>query len=230
MRSLFLSPLLFVLSVPCFAQEGAGTAAKPDAPADPASYLIGANVALGLKRQGVEVDLDSFLAGMRETFSNAETRYSDAEAREIMAKFEETLMERARQKGIRNLEDGRAFLEKNGKRPEVKTTASGLQYEVIKEGKGARPTANDRVKVHYHGTLIDGSVFDSSVKRGEPFETVLGQVIKGWTEGVQLMTVGSKYKFFIPSELAYGAGPAGPGGPNSTLIFEVELLDIVSDE
>ena len=123
-------------------------------------------------------------------------------------------------------EQGEQFLAENALREGVKVTESGLQYEVIKLGKGAKPTATDKVKVHYHGTLIDGTVFDSSVERGEPITFALNQVIKGWTEGLQLMPVGSKYKFFIPQELAYGAREAGKIPPYSTLIFEVELLGI----
>jgi len=126
-----------------------------------------------------------------------------------------------------NKETGKKFLEENAQKEGVVTTASGLQYEVIKAGKGALPKETDKVKVHYHGTLIDGSVFDSSVDRGEPAEFGVTQVIKGWVEGLQLMPVGSKYKFYIPQELAYGSQQQGQISPFSTLIFEVELLDIV---
>ena len=122
--------------------------------------------------------------------------------------------------------EGAAFLEENAKREEVVVTESGLQYEVLKMGKGKKPTATDRVKVHYHGTLIDGTVFDSSVERGEPITFALNQVIKGWTEGVQLMPVGSKFRFYIPQELGYGSQQAGDIPPFSTLIFDVELLGI----
>jgi hypothetical protein len=120
----------------------------------------------------------------------------------------------------------RAFLAENGKKAGVTTTASGLQYEVLKQGTGAKPAATDTVKVHYEGKLLDGTVFDSSVQRGEPVSFPLNRVIPGWTEGVQLMTVGSKYKFVIPSELAYGDQGAGPIPPHSVLQFEVELLSI----
>ena len=127
----------------------------------------------------------------------------------------------------KNIEEGAQFLAENAKREGVKVTESGLQYEIIKEGKGAKPAATDKVKVHYHGTLIDGTVFDSSVERGEPITFPLNGVIAGWTEGVQLMQVGSKYKFFIPYQLAYGENGAGQIiEPYSTLVFEVELLDI----
>ncbi len=126
--------------------------------------------------------------------------------------------------------DGKAYMEANAKRTGVVQTASGLQYEVLKQGTGAKPAATDKVKVHYHGTLIDGTVFDSSVDRGEPVSFELNRVIPGWTEGVQLMNVGSKYRFVIPSDLGYGSRPAGSIPPFSTLIFEVELLDIVQPE
>jgi FKBP-type peptidyl-prolyl cis-trans isomerase len=129
--------------------------------------------------------------------------------------------------GGKNKEAGKKFLEENAKRPGVTTTASGLQYEVLKAGTGPKPTAQSQVKVHYEGTTIDGKVFDSSVKRGEPVTFGVGQVIKGWTEALQLMPVGSKWKIYIPSELAYGEQAAGANiKPNSVLIFEVELLDI----
>ena len=126
------------------------------------------------------------------------------------------------------ISEGRAFLEANGKRTEVSTLKSGLQYEILKEGNGSQPKASDKVKVHYHGTLIDGTVFDSSVRRGEPATFGVTQVIAGWVEALQLMPVGSKWKLYIPSNLAYGAQGAGQHiGPHTTLIFEVELIDIV---
>jgi FKBP-type peptidyl-prolyl cis-trans isomerase FklB len=123
-------------------------------------------------------------------------------------------------------EDGEKFLAENALKEGVKVTESGLQYEVLKMARGKKPAATDRVKVHYHGTLIDGTVFDSSVERGEPTSFGLNQVIKGWTEGLQLMPVGSKFRFYIPQELGYGAQQAGSIPPYSTLIFEVELLGI----
>ncbi|MFM9053078.1 MAG: FKBP-type peptidyl-prolyl cis-trans isomerase, partial [Bacteroidota bacterium] len=132
-------------------------------------------------------------------------------------------------KSTANSAESKKFLENNKKKNGVTTTASGLQYEVIKQGTGPKPTAEDTVRTHYHGTLIDGTVFDSSVERGEPAEFPVGAVIKGWTEALQLMPVGSKYRLYIPSDLAYGERSAGPKiGPGSTLIFDVELLEIVS--
>lgn len=135
--------------------------------------------------------------------------------------------ERSKASGDDGTERGRAFLQENASRPEVEILSSGLQYEVLTQGSGARPTLNDRVRCHYHGTLIDGTVFDSSVQRGEPLVFGLGQVIKGWQEALQLMPVGSKWKLYVPSELAYGERGAGSAiGPNEALIFEVELLGI----
>jgi len=138
-------------------------------------------------------------------------------------------MDKRQEEALKNKEDGEKFLAENKTKDGVVTTDSGLQYIVLKEGSGVKPTSESRVKVHYHGTLIDGTVFDSSVDRGNPTEFGVTQVIKGWTDGLQIMAVGSKYIFFIPSDLAYGANPR-PGGvikPNATLIFDVELLGIV---
>ena len=137
------------------------------------------------------------------------------------------LFEMKNQKAEANLKTGQQFLEENAKKPGVVALASGLQYEIITEGTGAKPTARDKVTCHYHGTLIDGTVFDSSVQRGQPATFPLNMVIKGWTEGLQLMTVGSKWRFFIPPHLAYGERQVSAQiAPNSTLIFEVELLSI----
>lgn len=137
------------------------------------------------------------------------------------------LFEMKNQKAEANLKAGEKFLEENGKKPGVVVLASGLQYEILTEGTGPKPTAKDKVTCHYHGTLIDGTVFDSSVRRGQPATFPLNMVIKGWTEGLQLMTVGSKWKFFIPPHLGYGDRQVSAQiGPNSTLIFDVELLDI----
>ena len=143
-----------------------------------------------------------------------------------MALFD--MLNKAKQEKLEaNLKAGESFLEENKKRPEVKTTESGLQYEVLTEGNGAKPTATDKVKCHYHGTLIDGTIFDSSVQRGQPATFPLNMVIKGWTEALQLMPVGSKYRLFLHPTLAYGERQTGAViGANSTLIFDVELLDI----
>jgi FKBP-type peptidyl-prolyl cis-trans isomerase FklB len=137
------------------------------------------------------------------------------------------LFQMKNEKSSANLKAGQVFLEGNKQKPGIITLASGLQYEVIAEGKGIKPLASNKVTCHYHGTLIDGTVFDSSVKRGQPATFPLNMVIKGWTEGLQLMTVGSKWRFFIPPQLAYGERQTGTHiGPNSTLVFEVELLGV----
>ena len=137
------------------------------------------------------------------------------------------LFQMKNEKASANLETGQAFLEANKKKPGIVTLPSGLQYEVITEGNGKKPLASNKVTCHYHGTLIDGTVFDSSVKRGQPATFPLNMVIKGWTEGLQLMSVGSKWRFFIPPQLAYGERQTGAHiGPNSTLVFEVELLGV----
>ncbi len=194
------------------------------------SYAIGADIAANFKRQGVEVDVQALTAGFVDAWGG-NARMTDAELRAATAAFREIVMakvaEKSKAAASENLKQGAAYLEANGKKAGVKTTASGLQYEVIKSGAGVSPKAEDTVSVHYHGTLVDGTVFDSSVERGEPATFPVGGVIKGWVEALQMMKVGDKWKLTIPSELAYGErSPGGEIGPNSTLIFEVELLEI----
>ena len=180
------------------------------------------------------VDREAFLAGFADGFKVQPAKIKDPERAKLLQQFSE--MAQKRQKEVQERESnfnkmvGKSIMEQNLKDdPTVKQTASGLQYKVLTEGKGAHPTAQDRVKVHYTGTFYNGQVFDSSVQRGEPATFYLNQVIKGWTEGLQLMTVGSKYKFWIPAELAYGDRQVGnaPKTAGSMLIFEVELLEII---
>ncbi|MDE6179734.1 MAG: FKBP-type peptidyl-prolyl cis-trans isomerase, partial [Phocaeicola sp.] len=162
---------------------------------------------------------------IKDVLDRKETAISHNEAREIVNKYFEELEAKM---NAENIEKGKSFLEENAKRPGVITLPSGLQYEVITEGNGKKPSATDRVKCHYEGTLIDGTLFDSSIKRGEPAIFGVNQVIKGWVEALQLMTEGAKWKLFIPSELAYGAQQAGEMiPPHSTLIFEVELIEVL---
>ena len=227
MRKTILSALLSIAFTGIL-QAQDGKAAAADVPANPtaadAGYALGCLIAKNLKAQGMAPDVEALVSAIKDTLGGKEPKYSDQQLQQIMMTYQQAAAKAA---GGRNVEEGKAFLEKNSKREGVKTTASGLQYEVLKEGSGAKPKATDTVKVHYHGTLIDGTVFDSSVERGEPISFPLNGVIKGWTEGVQLMPVGSKFKFVIPSDLAYGErGAGGKIGPNSTLIFEVELLAI----
>ncbi len=203
---------------------------KPTTAQDTASYAVGQQIGKSLVDQGLELDVNMLVAGLRDMMAG-KPLLSDEALQAAMMKLQQEQMARMQaenaKKGEAAKAKGEAFLAENKKKPGVMTTPSGLQYKVVTEGKGKKPTKENTVKVHYTGTLIDGTVFDSSVKRGEPIEFPLGGVIAGWTEGVQLMSVGSKYTFYIPSDLAYGPnGAGGTIGPNETLIFEVELLDI----
>jgi FKBP-type peptidyl-prolyl cis-trans isomerase FklB len=200
---------------------------------DSVSYAIGMDVAKNVKRSFDEFDNDLFIQGFVNASDSTDLIIDEAKAQELVRAYfqkkQKEEMDKRQEEALKNKEDGEKFLAENKTKDGVVTTDSGLQYIVLKEGSGVKPTSESRVKVHYHGTLIDGTVFDSSVDRGNPTEFGVTQVIKGWTEGLQLMAVGSKYKFFIPSDLAYGVNPR-PGGvikPNATLIFDVELLGIV---
>lgn len=179
-----------------------------------------------LKAQGLSsINPDLLARAVRETLAGTKTVLSPEQANQYIGEY---FQKQASVKGDANRKAGEKFLEENKKRPTVVTTASGLQYEVLKMGDGPKPADTSRVKTHYHGTLIDGTVFDSSVDRGEPVEFPVNGVIKGWQEALQLMPVGSKFRLYIPSDIAYGDRAAGPEiGPNSTLIFDVELLEIL---
>ncbi len=204
------------------------------------NYMIGADVGAYIKKSGIDFDNDAFMAGINDAYAGKDLKLSQEQIGKIRqdlqvkqrAKQEEErkeMMAKLDADKVKNLEEGKKFLAKKAKAKGIKKTDSGILYEVMTQGKGAKPgSANATVVVHYVGTLIDGTEFDSSVKRGQPATFALNQVIKGWTEGLQLMNAGSKYRFFIPPELAYGAD-ARPGsviGPNSTLIFEVELIEV----
>mgnify|MGYP000462095345 CR=1 FL=1 len=201
---------------------------KPESLTERVSYAYGLMIAQQLGERGVEIDLEQFTAAFNAVNAGEEPVLSEDE---VAAAFEESqkLIDEKNMDGAEKetLEAGKKFLEENGKKEGVEITASGLQYEVLEKGDGEKPKATDNVTVHYHGTLIDGTVFDSSVERGEPTSFPLNRVIPGWTEGVQLMSVGSKYRFTIPYNLAYGSRGAGADiKPYSTLVFEVELLGI----
>ncbi|HNR97734.1 MAG TPA: FKBP-type peptidyl-prolyl cis-trans isomerase [Planctomycetota bacterium] len=226
--------------------------AEPEAPALPpefadeaarVSYALGLDIGNYLKRLEGDLELklepEMFLRAVKEALAGATPALTPeqlsavktaAEAK-MRAKRERDRAEQEEQRkvqGAKNKQEGELFLAENGKREGVRTTASGLQYQVLREGTGAKPAATDRVKVDYRGTLLDGTEFDSSYARGRPAEFALNGVIKGWTEGLQLMPAGSKYKFFIPAALAYGERGSGQRiGPNATLVFEVELLEIL---
>jgi len=195
------------------------------------SYVLGYNFGLSLKAIISDLDLAYVFQGIKDAAVTGKGKLNDGEMREIFIAFQKSLRERHMEKkkldGEKNKMEGEQFLKENAQKEGVKTTTSGLQYMVLQEGTGPSPTADDRVKVHYRGTLLDGTEFDSSYKRGEPIVFALNGVIPGWTEGVQLMKTGAKYKFFIPSELAYKEHGSGQViGPNATLIFEVELLEV----
>ncbi len=202
-------------------------AVKLVTPVDTASYALGVNMASNVKNMGLEeINMEAFAKAFQDVYANEKLQITEAESNPILQAFFTSLMEK---KAASSLAEGQTWLADNAKKEGVKTTASGLQYEVMREGTGPKPLATNTVKVHYHGTTTDGKVFDSSVDRGEPVEFPLNGVIPGWTEGVQLMSVGSKYKLFIPGDLAYGPRPPQGSGiaPNATLVFEVELLEIV---
>ena len=193
---------------------------------DKISYALGLSLGNNLLSSGIKsLNIEKLARGIQDVLEQKKPEITYQEAQELIDEYFRKLQEQSSEKTI---SEGKAFLESNGKRPEVITLKSGLQYEIINKGNGNQPKASDKVRVHYHGPLIDGTVFDSSVRRGEPATFGVTQVISGWVEALQLMPVGSKWKLYIPSNLAYGAQGAGQHiGPHTTLIFEVELLDIV---
>ena len=193
---------------------------------DSVSYLLGVNIAKDLEENAglSAIDNKSFISGMQRVFEDKEIEISDQDAQMFMGLYFQKIKEA---KSATEKEAGTAFLEENSKQEGVQVTASGLQYKVLQPGTGAIPTKADTVKVHYTGKLTDGSVFDSSVERGEPVEFPVTGVIPGWTEALTMMPVGSKWEVTIPSELGYGERGTGPIPANAVLVFEVELLDIV---
>jgi FKBP-type peptidyl-prolyl cis-trans isomerase FklB len=196
------------------------------------SYALGMNVAGNITELPIELDFKQLIAAINDVSSGKKSALELDEYHKFMQQFQQQVQEAGRAAAAKaaeaNVKAGKEFLEANKAKEGVKVTSSGLQYRIITEGSGAKPTAKDKVKVHYTGKLIDGKVFDSSVQRGEPAEFGVTQVIPGWVEGLQLMNVGSKYEFVIPSELAYGQRGAGAAiPPSAVLVFEVELLAIV---
>lgn len=191
-----------------------------------ASYGIGMNVAKRFKHDLIDLDIDAFMRGFRDVLTDAKPAVSEAELDEALESLRQEIEAKAVEAGAQAKKTGEDFLAKNKEKPGVKTTASGLQYKIIEAGTGPSPKPSDTVKVHYKGTLIDGTVFDSSYDRGEPITFPVTGVIAGWTEALQMMKVGGKWQLFIPSDLAYGDRGTGPIPPGSTLIFEVELLGI----
>jgi FKBP-type peptidyl-prolyl cis-trans isomerase FklB len=196
-----------------------------------ASYAIGINIGNELKRSGATFERAELFKGITDVLDDKDQQLSMQEMgdalREFGTKLQETQSARQAEALEKNKAEGAAFLAANSRKPGITTTASGLQYEILQEGDGPQPEASDVVTVHYRGTLLDDTEFDSSYQRGEPATFAVNEVIPGWTEALQLMHVGSKYRLFVPSDLAYGEGGSGPTiGPNATLVFEVELLSI----
>jgi FKBP-type peptidyl-prolyl cis-trans isomerase FklB len=198
---------------------------------DKASYALGLNFGMNFKRQNVDINTDAFAAGFKDGITTGrKPLLTEQEVRETMMAFQKDMEQKQTAVGQKNAADAEKFLGENKTKEGVKTTASGLQYKVLKEGTGAQPKSSDTVTVNYRGTLIDGTEFDSSYKRGQPATFPVGGVIKGWTEALQLMKAGSKLQLFIPANLAYG-DQGRPGiPPSSLLIFEVELMDVKSPQ
>lgn len=191
---------------------------------DKLSYALGLSMAQNFKGSGIQsINADDFADALRAVYEGTEKKMSYDEAKQVVQDFFTELEANA---GAMNEELGKKFLEQNAQQEGVKVTESGLQYLVLKEGNGVKPGPNDAVTVHYTGRLIDGTVFDSSVERGEPATFAVGQVIPGWVEGLQLMSEGAAWRLFIPSNLAYGPHGTGPIQPNSTLIFDVQLIKV----
>lgn len=197
---------------------------------DRESYSVGFQIGTNFKRQGIEVKPETFATGIQDALSGKNPAMTKEEMEKSLSALQQRVgaaqQQQHKDAADKNLAAGKSFLEENAKKPGVVTTASGLQYKIIQEGGGAKPKATDSVTVNYRGTLLDGKEFDSSYSRKEPATFRLDQVIKGWTEGLQLIKQGSKAQFFIPPSLAYGERGAGPIGPNSTLVFDVELISI----
>src|SRR6266513_676517 len=212
-----------LLALPLFGQE---KSPKLKDQKDKVSYSIGMNIGFKLSKQKVDINPDLLAAGIKDAIAGKPQLTQD-QVKDVMAQFEKDMEQKQKQAGEINKTEGAKHLEENKKKPGVKTTASGLEYKVEKEGTGAQPKPTDMVTVNYRGTLIDGTEFDSSYKRGQPATFPVNGVIKGWTEALQLMPVGSKWQLFVPSSLAYAErGAGGEIGPNATLIFEVELMSI----
>jgi FKBP-type peptidyl-prolyl cis-trans isomerase len=225
------------------AKPQTGTAAKPRTPArksqplalktpkDKVSYAMGMNIGTGLRKQSIDIDPAILARGLKDSFSNGKTLLTEDEQRAVLTQLQGEMRKKQQEAALKvseeNKSQGLAYLEANKAKEGVVTLPSGLQYKVLQEGTGPKPVATDQVVCNYRGTLLDGTEFDSSYKRGQPATFPVTGVIKGWTEALQLMPVGSKWQLVIPADLAYGDRGAGPQiGPNATLIFEIELISI----
>lgn len=238
LSTLMLAPIAAVMLTAC--QEPVSEAPEPEAVTletsnSRLSYGVALRMGQRMKADGMIVDVEAYAAGLRDAMEDNEPKLTEDEIQEEMVAFQSRVeAERQAEReavASQNAEAGAAYLAENAKREGVMVTESGLQYEVVEAGEGANPTPADSVEVHYEGKLIDGTVFDSSIQRGQTVTFGVTQVIAGWTEALQLMQPGAKYKLHIPPELAYGAGGAGALiGPNATLVFDVELVSIVTPE
>ncbi len=227
---------LLAVAAVCIALALSGTVRAAEAPTlkegkEKLGYSIGMDIGSTLKRQGVELDVDSLTKGLKDSYTGGKTLLTEEESRTEIQEFQKKMMEKQaeamRLQAEKNKAEGEKFLAENGKKEGVKTLPSGLQYKVITPGTGKTPKATDTVTTHYRGTLIDGTEFDSSYKRGEPVSFPVSGVIPGWTEALQLMKEGAKWQLFLPSSLAYGERGVGRDiGPNATLIFDVELISV----
>lgn len=231
MRSTALSAISVLALALAACNQGATTTGAPESLEQRASYAVGYSAGKQISSQAGDLDVDQMVAGLRDAFAGDTGQMTAEEIQSTMMEYQQAMTaaesERLSTASAENRAAGEAFLAANAGKPGVVVTDSGLQYEVLEEGDGAAPLATDEVTVHYEGRLLDGTVFDSSYEKGSPATFPLSRVISGWTEGVQLMKVGAKYRFFIPDGLAYGVRPPpGDIGPNCTLIFEVELLAI----
>ena len=231
MKRLIISLTAVCLTSICLAQD------KPQLKdqKDKASYSIGYDIGSTFKKQNIDLNSDALFSGLKEGLAGKEASLSKEEREKTLEAFQKEMMAKqeaaSKEAAAKNLAEGEKFLAENKKKEGVKTTASGLQYKVLKEGSGASPKETDTVVTNYKGTLLDGTEFDSSYKRNQPAEFPVNRVIKGWTEALQLMKPGSKYQLFIPAALAYGERGAGRDiGPNAALIFEVELISVKPPE
>ena len=198
---------------------------------DKVSYILGQSIGGDFRRQGFEINVETFVDSFKAAFDGKPSKMAPSEMQHVMMAFQSAVQEKQQAEksaaAETNLNEGKQFLAENAKREEVTVTESGLQYRVIKEGSGDKPSATDTVETHYEGKTLDGNIFDSSVRRGTPAAFPVNGVIKGWQEALQLMGVGAKWELFVPSDLAYGPqGMGGTIGPNAVLVFEVELLAI----
>lgn len=200
--------------------------AKLDNDMQKASYGVGTQIGNNMKQQSIDIDPEALVAGVKDAMTGKELRLKQEEIQQALMKLQETAIKKQSETADKNKKEGLTFLEKNKTEKDVKTTATGLQYLVIKEGTGKTPTEKDTVSAHYEGKLIDGKKFDSSYDRNQPADFPVTGVIPGWTEALKMMKTGSKWKLFVPPELGYGASPRPGIPPNSVLVFEVELLGI----